>query len=170
MDQEWTLGTKDSSNEILEGSDCSLNDNLMDAGQRLIFKVLSSLKTYQSVLNCQKNGKRTSQYQVITFNYCMIIIVIGHWDSVQVEGFKYVIAFEPIWHRFPSNNWNQYNNHFALPYASILLDGKFPTNFRFLVQEIRAHFIKCLKDVTLHPFPEMDNTAPSSNKAKDFLF
>ena len=40
--------------EILEGSDCWLNNNLMDEGQKLICKTLGSLETYQSVLNCQK--------------------------------------------------------------------------------------------------------------------
>ena len=37
---------KELDKEILEGSDCCLNDNLMGAGQRLICKVLGSLETY----------------------------------------------------------------------------------------------------------------------------
>ena len=40
--------------EILESKDGWLNDNLMDAGEQLICKVLGSLETYQLVLNCQK--------------------------------------------------------------------------------------------------------------------
>ena len=59
---------------------------------------------------------------------------------------------------------------FALAYASILLDGKPLNDFRFIAKEMRAHCIKCLKDVTLHLFPVIENTAPSSNKAKSFLF
>ena len=39
---------KESHKEILEVSDCWLNDNLMDAGQKLICKALGSLETYQS--------------------------------------------------------------------------------------------------------------------------
>ena len=45
---------KESDKEILEGSDCWLNDNLTDAGQKLICKALGNLETYQSVLNCKK--------------------------------------------------------------------------------------------------------------------
>ena len=45
---------KESDKEILEGSNCWLNDNLVDAGQKLICKTLDNLETYQSVLNCQK--------------------------------------------------------------------------------------------------------------------
>ena len=40
--------------EILESKDGSLKDNLMHAGQQLLCKAVGSLKTYQSVLNCQK--------------------------------------------------------------------------------------------------------------------
>ena len=40
--------SKESDKEILEGSNCWLNDNLMDAkGQKLICKALGSLETYQ---------------------------------------------------------------------------------------------------------------------------
>ena len=59
---------------------------------------------------------------------------------------------------------------FALVYASILLDGKSPIDFRFLGKKMRAHYINCLKEVTLHPFLVIENTAPSTNKAKLFLF
>ena len=86
---------KESDKEILEGSDCWLYDNLMDTDQKMICKALGSLETYQSVLNCQKK-RQTSQYQVITFNSCMTIIVISYWHSVQVAGFKYVTAFASI--------------------------------------------------------------------------
>ena len=36
---------KEPDKKILEGSHCWLNDNLMDAGQKLICKALRSLKT-----------------------------------------------------------------------------------------------------------------------------
>ena len=44
---------KELDKKILEGSDCWLNDNLMDADQKLICEAPNSLKTYQSVLYCQ---------------------------------------------------------------------------------------------------------------------
>ena len=37
---------KESDKGILEGSDCWLNDNLMDTGQQMICKALGSLETY----------------------------------------------------------------------------------------------------------------------------
>ena len=40
--------------KILESKDGWLNNNLMDAGQKLICKAIGSLETYQSVLNCHK--------------------------------------------------------------------------------------------------------------------
>ena len=36
---------------------------------------------------------------------------------------------------------------FALGYASALLDGKSPIDACFLVNEMRNHFLKCLKDL-----------------------
>ena len=41
---------------------------------------------------------------------------------------------------------------FAKVYASILLDGKSPVDARFIVNEMRNHFIKCLNDAHLYPF------------------
>ena len=41
---------------------------------------------------------------------------------------------------------------FALGYASNLLDGKFPVDAWFVVNQIRNHFVKCLKDAHLYPF------------------
>ena len=51
---------KESNKEILEGSDCWLNDNLMVSGQKLICKAPGSLETHQSVLNCQKKQRTYS--------------------------------------------------------------------------------------------------------------
>ena len=83
-----------------------------------------------------------------------------------LENGKLEVTFFPV-----EKQTDEFNcGLFALAYASILLDGKSPTNFRFLVKEMRAHYVKCLKDVTLYPFPVIENTAPLSNKAKFFLF
>ena len=45
---------------------------------------------------------------------------------------------------------------FALGYASILLDGKSPVDARFVVNEMRNHFIRCLKDAHLYLFPTLE--------------
>ena len=60
---------------------------------------------------------------------------------------------------------------FALGYASILLDGKSPVDARFVVNEMRNHFMKCLKDAHLYPFPTLEKAVDvSSNKPKFFMF
>ena len=63
---------------------------------------------------------------------------------------------------------------FALGYASILLDGKSLVDARFVVNEMRNHFMKCLKDSHLYPFPALEKAINvSSNKdfkQQDFLF
>ena len=42
---------------------------------------------------------------------------------------------------------------FGLAFADILLNGKSPIDGRFIVSEMRNHFIKCLKEACLRPFP-----------------
>ena len=60
---------------------------------------------------------------------------------------------------------------FALGYASILLDGKSPVNARFVVNEMRNHFMKCLKDAQFYPYPTLEKAVDvSSNKPKFFMF
>ena len=63
---------------------------------------------------------------------------------------------------------------FALGYASILLDGKSPIDARFVLNGMRNHFMKRLKDPHLYPFPALEKAINvSSNKdfkQQDFLF
>ena len=60
---------------------------------------------------------------------------------------------------------------FALGYASILLDGKSPVDARFVVNEMRNHYMKCLKDAHLYAFPTLEKAVDvSSNKPKFFMF
>ena len=80
---------KELDKEILEGSDCWLNDNLMDAGQKLIFKSLGGLETNQSVLNCQK--KRQTYFpvpgnhiQLLHDGNCYWLFALSSSDRVQV--------------------------------------------------------------------------------------
>ena len=56
--------------EILESKDGSLKDNLMHAGQQLLCKAVGSLKTYQSVLNCQK---KESTYFPVSGNHSQLL-------------------------------------------------------------------------------------------------
>ena len=60
---------------------------------------------------------------------------------------------------------------FPLGYGSILLNGKSPVDGLFVVNEMRNHFMKCLKDAHLYPFPTLEKTVDvSSNKPKFFMF
>ena len=167
----------------------------MDPGQKLICNALGSLETYQSVLNCQK--KRQTHFPVsgdhIQLSHdgnCHWLLAFNSSGRVQVcdslhtnltsvskqclkslcqpllKNGKLEAIFLPV-----EKQTNDFNcGLFAWAYASILLDGKSPIDFRFLLKEMRAHYIKCLKYVTLRPFPVIENTAPSSNKAKFFFF
>ena len=186
---------KDSDREILEGSDCWLNDNLMDAGQKLICKALGSLEAYQSVLNCQKKQQKYfpvtgDHIQLLHNGNCHWLLTFNSSGRIQVcdslrtnltsvtkqclrslykpllnENGKLEVTFLPVEKQTDGFNCGL----FALAYASIILDGKSPTDFQFLVNEMRAHYIKCLKEVTLHPFPVIEKTPPLNNKAKFFL-
>ena len=64
--------------EIMESKDGWLSDNLMDAGQHLIVRLPRSLETYQSVLNCQKRSRHTSQFLASIFSYCTMIVVVRY--------------------------------------------------------------------------------------------
>ena len=60
---------------------------------------------------------------------------------------------------------------FAWGYVSILSDGKSPADARFVVNEMRNHFMKCLKDAHLYPFPTLGKAVHvSSNKPKSSCF
>ena len=59
----------------------------------------------------------------------------------------------------------------AMGYASILLDGKYTVDVRFLVNEMRNYVMKCLKDAHLYPFPTLKKAVDvSTNKPKIFMF
>ena len=177
---------KESDKEILEGSDCWLNNNLIDAGQKLICKTLGSLETYQSVLNCQK--KRQTYFPVSGDHIQLLHDGNCHWllafsssgrfqvcdslctnlTSVSKQCLKSLcqpllekgeleVTFLPVEKQIDRFNCGL----FALAYASVLLDEKSPTDFQFLVKEMRAHYIKCLKDVTLEPFLVIENWSRS---------
>ena len=165
---------KELDKEILEGSDWWLNDNLMNVGQKLICKALGILKTYQSVLNYQK--KRQRYFPVSSDHIQLLHDGSSHWllafsssgtvqvcdslrinlTSVSKQCLKSLYQpllkngkLEVIFLHVEKQTYGFNCGLFALAYASILLDGKSPTDFRFLVKEMRAHHIKCLKDVTV---------------------
>ena len=183
--------------EILESKDGLLHDNLMDAGQQLIFKALGSLETYQSVLNCQK--KESTYYprsgdhiQSLHNGSCHWLLAFTLSVRVQVcdslgTNLKSVRKkclkshFQPIVKNgklevtllLVDKQTDGFScGLFALGYASILLDGgKSPVDAWFVVNEIRNHFMKWLKDAHLYPFRTLEKAVDvSSNKPKFFMF
>ena len=51
------------------------------------------------------------------------------------------------------------------------MDGKSPVDAWFVVNEMRNHFMKCLKDAHLYPFPTLEKAADvSSSRPKFFMF
>ena len=181
--------------EILEGKDGWLNDNLMDARQQLICKALGSLETYQSVLNCQKkestyfpvSGDRIQLSHDGSCHWLLVFTLSGRvqvCDSLRTnltsiskkclkslfqplaKNGKFEVTFLPVDKQTDGSNCGL----FSLGYASILFDGKSPVDARSVVNEMSNHFIKCLKDAHLYPFPTLDKAVVSSNKPKFFMF
>ena len=90
----------------------------------------------------------------------------SHFEPLVKNG-KLEITFLPV-----DNQTHSFNcGLFALGYVSILLDGKSPADARFVVNEMRNHFMKCLKDAHLYPFPTLAKAVHvSSNKPKCSCF
>ena len=182
--------------EIMESKDGWLSDNLMDAGQHLIVRLPRSLETYQSVLNCQKKESAYfpvsgEHIQLLHDDSCRSLLAFTSSGRVQVcdslhtnltsiskkclkslfqllvKNGKLEVTFLPV----DKQTDGFYCRLFALGYTSILLDGKSPVDARLVVNEMRSHFMKCLKDAHLYPFPTLEKAFDiSSNKPKRFMF
>ena len=153
----------------------------MDAGQKLICKAIGSLETYQSVLNCQKKKPiyfpvSGDHLQLLHNGSCHLLLVFTLSGRVQVcdslctnltpisriclkssfqplvKNGKLEVTFLPVDKKIDGLNCGV----FALGYGSTLLDGKSPVNARFVVNEMRNHFMKCLTDAHLYPFPTLE--------------
>ena len=84
-----------------------------------------------------------------------------------VKNDKLEVAFLPVDKQTDAFNCGL----FVLGYGSILLDGKSPVDARFVMNEMCNHFMKCLKDAHLYPFPTFEKAVDvSSNKPKFFMF
>ena len=145
-----------------------LNDDLMDAEQQLICKALGSPETYQAVLNCQT--KESTYLSVsgdhIQFLYdgsCHCLLTFTSSGKIKMCD-------------IPRTNLTSVSKKCfkSLGYGSILLDGKLPIDAWFVVNEMRNHFMKCLKDLHSYPFPTLEKAINvSSNKdfkQQDFSF
>ena len=169
--------------EILESPVGLLNDQLMDAGQKLICKALGDLESYQNVLNCQKQNE--SPYIPVSADHIQLLHDGGcHWllafssggrvqvcDSLRstlsavtkkslkslfkplVKNKKLQITFLPTDKKKDGVNCGL----FALAFASVILDGRSPSDYAFTVNEMRDHYIRCLSECNLLPFPASES-------------
>ena len=157
----------------------------MDAGQKLICKALGDLESYQSVLNCQKQDE--SPYIPVSDDHIQLLHDGGcHWllafssggrvqvcDSLRstlsavtkkslkslfkplVKNKKLQITFLPTGKQKDGVNCGL----FALAFASVILDGRSPSDYAFTVNEMRDHYIRCLNECNLLPFPASEKAA-----------
>ena len=165
--------------ELLESPNGLLNDQLMDAGQKLICKALGTLESYQSVLNWQKLEKApytpftTDHIQLLHDGDCHWLLAFSSAGRVQVcdslrsnlsavtkkslkslfkplvKDGKLNVTFLPSDKQKDGVNCGLY----ALAFACVILDGQSPSEYAFKVDEIRNHFCWCLIEENLLPFP-----------------
>ena len=165
--------------ELLESPDGLLNDQLMDAGQKLICKALGSLESYQSVLNCQKLEE--APYAPVTTDHIQLLHDGGcHWllafssagrvqvcDSLSsklshvtkkslkslftplIKDGKLEVTFLPSDKQKDGVNCGLY----ALAFASVILSRRSPSEYVFKVDEMRDHYVRCLSEEKLLLFP-----------------
>lgn len=164
-------------------SECAwLNDQLMDAAQKLICEEIGTPFTFQSVLNSQKRDREPFR-NVYEEHIQLLHDGSNHWilsfcsnGRVQVCDSLYstltrssrksirslyknyfsgteVISFLPVQRQPDSFNCGL----FAIAFAAELLDGKSPSDATFSVDKMRNHFLKCLEKQKLSPFPKETN-------------
>ena len=168
--------------EVLLSKDEWLNDQLMDAAQKLICEEIRTPFTFQTVLNSQE--KDVDPYRAVYEEHIQLLHDgRNHWilnfcsngrvqvcDSLNTaltrssrkairSLYKHyssgdeVISFLPV-QRQPGG----YNcGHFAIPFAAEILDKKLPSEAIFSVDEMRGHLISCLETQKLSPFPKVSN-------------
>ena len=174
---------KQKDKDILISKDSWLNDNLMDAAQKLICQEIGTPLTFQTVLNSQK--KDVEPYEAVNQEHIQLLHDgRNHWilsfcsnGRVQVCDSlnKFLTrssrkAIKSLYKNFFTGTEiisfievqkqpDAYNcGLFAIAYAAELLDGKSPSNAVFAVDRMRAHLISCLEEQKLKPFPKVSET------------
>ena len=169
---------------LLLSKDVWLNDRIMDAAQKLIYKEIGTDESYQTVLN---SGKKTidpfhpvSQEHVQLLhdgaNHCFLRFCSnGHVQvcdsfrsnltrslrkSIQSH-YKHYVANggEQIVTFLPIQKHPDGRNcgPFAIAYAAEILDGRSPSEAVFDVNNMHEHLITCLEMQRLIPIPKVSN-------------
>lgn len=158
----------------------------MDAGQKLICNSLGDLEAYQSVLNGQKQEQApyipvsADHIQLLHDGGCHWLLAFSSGGRVQVcDSLRSNLSavtkkslkslFKPLMRNeklkvtiLPSDKQKDGVNCglFALAFASIILDGRSPSDYIFKVDEMRNHYIHCLNECKLLPFPAPERATP----------
>ena len=166
---------------ILLSKDEWLNDNLLDAAQKLICEEIGTPSTFQTVLNSSK--KEIEPFQAVNEEHVQLLHDgRNHWflsfcsnGRVQVcdslnhtltrssrkailslhknyFAGRAIISFLEFQRQPDSYNYRL----FAIAFAAELLDGKSPTNATFDVDKMRAHLISCFEGQKI-PFQKRSN-------------
>ena len=174
---------KQKDKDILISKDSWMNDNIMDAAQKLICQEIGTPLTFQTVLISQK--KDVEPYEAVNQEHIQLLHYgRNHWilsfcsnGRVQVCDSlnKFLTrssrkAIKSLYKNFFTGTEiisfievqkqpDAYNcGLFAIAYAAELLDGKSPSNAVFAVDRMRAHLISCLEEQKLKPFPKVSET------------
>ena len=171
---------KQKDKDILISKDSWLNDNLMDAAQKLICQEIGTPLTFQTVLNSQK--KDVEPYEAVNQKHIQLLHDgRNHWilsfcsngrvqvcdslnqfltrsskKSIKSLYKNYFTGKEIISFVEVQKQPDAYNcGLFAIAFAAELLDGKSPSDAVFVVDRMRAHLISCLEEQKLRPFPKV---------------
>ena len=172
---------KEEDKDILQKKDEWLNDNLIDAAQKLICQVTGKIECYQSALNSQK--KSVPYYPVGNEHLQLLHDGANHWLlSCNFNGGVHVLGslrtnlsvvtkrwlkalYKPLLDDnrklvvtfFPVNNQNDGFNCrlYAIAFAADIINGLFPMDSQYDVNKMRQHLIKCLENERLDAFPKL---------------
>ena len=167
---------------ILLSKDEWLNDNLLDAAQKLICEEIGTPSTFQTVLNSSK--KEIEPFQAVNEEHVQLLHDgRNHWflsfcsnGRVQVcDSLNHTLtrssrkAILSLYKNYFTGNKvisflevqrqpDSYNcGLFAIAFAAEILDGRSPSDATFDVDKMRAHLISCFEGQKLTPFPKLSN-------------
>ena len=167
--------------DILLDDRSRLNDNLIDAAQKLICKSLDNLECYQTVLNSQKKDVTffavTKDHIQIMYDgkdhWLLSFIVDGRVQVFDILGTnlsivtrrclkalysmhldqngKLNVALLPVQRQSDGNNCGL----FAIAFAADIMYGLSPMESFYDTAQMRNHLISCLENSDLSPFPKL---------------
>ena len=144
---------------LLLSKDARLNDCIMDAAQKLIYKEIGTDESYQSVLNSEK--KTIDTFYPVSQEHVQLLHDRANYLFISFCSNGLVQVCDSLRSKTKTTRTKQPNGHncglFAIIYAAENLDGHSPSEAVFDVNKMREHLITCLKMQRLTPFPKVSN-------------